>query len=489
MNNPPKAAKFAALMKKTILSYSLVCQALLFVLLTGMLASCANIIPPGGGPRDSLPPRLYMATPRDSSVNMSITTKTIVLTFDEYIGPLQEVQKNLIVSPTTKNMPIVDARLRNLTIRFRDTLDTNTTYRVDFGDAVRDVNENNIARGFSYVFSTGKTIDTNTYRGRVVVAETGSIDSALIVVLHNNLADSAIYKLRPRYYARVTGKGEFMFHNLPAGNFAAYVVPDDFMRRYDDSTKMFAFLDHQVNTRAGSNDTFYAYQEFKREIRANTNTASRTTTGNNKDKEKEDKRLRYSHNLEGGRQDLLGHLQLTFNRKLTTFDSAAIRLTDTLYRPLTGYRIELDTARTGVHIYYAWQENTPLRLKIEQQAVADSAGVTLTKADTLRFSTQRESDYGSLRLRFGNIDLSRKPVLQFVQNEKLEASYPLTQKEFYRRLYKPGVYTLRILYDTNGNGIWDPGSFKGKRQPEKVELIGKQLSIRANWDNEVEVSL
>lgn len=476
-------------MKKTILSYSLVCQALLFVLLTGMLVSCANIIPPGGGPRDSLPPRLYMATPRDSSVNMSTTTKMIVLTFDEYIGPLQEVAKNMIVSPTTKNAPIVDARLRNLTIRFRDTLDQNTTYRVDFGDAIRDVNENNIARGFSYVFSTGKTIDTNTYRGRVVMAESGTIDSTLIVVLHNNLADSAVRKLRPRYYARVTGKGDFMFHNLPAGNFAAYVVPDDFLRRYDDSTKIFAFLDHQVNTRAGTSDTFYAYQEFKREIKASANTTNKATGNKDKEKEKEDKRLRYSHSLEGGQQDLLGHLQLTFNRKLATFDSAAIQLTDTLFRPLTGYRIELDTARTGVHIYYAWKENTPLRLKIAQQAVADSAGITLAKADTLRFSTQRESDYGSIRLRFANIDLARKPVLQFVQNDKLEASYPLTQKEFYRRLYKPGAYTLRILYDTNGNGIWDPGSFRTKKQPEKVELVSKQLSIRANWDNEVEVSL
>ena len=49
---------------------------------------------------------------------------------------------------------------------------------------------------------------------------------------------------------------------------------------------------------------------------------------------------------------------------------------------------------------------------------------------------------------------------------------------------------MRILYDTNGNGIWDPGQYPGNKQlPEIVYLITKELSVRANWDNEVNVQL
>jgi hypothetical protein len=59
-----------------------------------------------------------------------------------------------------------------------------------------------------------------------------------------------------------------------------------------------------------------------------------------------------------------------------------------------------------------------------------------------------------------------------------------------RKLYKPGNYDLRILYDTNQNGIWDPGSFgKVKKQPEIVRLISKVFTVRGNWDNEVTIGL
>ena len=69
-------------------------------------------------------------------------------------------------------------------------------------------------------------------------------------------------------------------------------------------------------------------------------------------------------------------------------------------------------------------------------------------------------------------------------------SVTLTQTDFQRKLYRPGGYELRILFDTNKNGIWDTGVFHGtKRQPEVVYLIPKQLAIKANWDNEVTITL
>ncbi len=448
-----------------------------------LFSSCANIIPPGGGPRDSLPPKLVAALPKDSATN--VTPKIITLTFDEYVT-LQGIQENLIVSPTVVNTPLVDSKLRNITIKLRDTLDANTTYSLNFGDAVKDVNEGNTAKGFTYVFSTGSKIDQNDYHGRVIMAETGKIDSTLIVILHKNLADSAIVTLRPRYYTRLNGKGEFSFHFLPAGNFNVYVLRNDFTKKYDDSTRVFAFRSNPVAI--GENtptDTLFAYQEVKS---APPRTSSNVVKlpGANRG---EDKRLRYSSNVDNG-QDLLTDLSLTFNRKIFRFDSTKFVLSDTNYHKLTGYVFLLDSTRTKVWLKYPWKENTPLRILIAKDAIADSTGTALAKTDTLRFYTKKEADYGSVRLRFTNIDLSNNPVLQIVLNNVLLESIPLTGNEFRRKLFAPGTYDLRILFDRNRNGIWDPGHFFGKkRQPEIVQLIPKQLVIRPNWDNEVNIVL
>jgi hypothetical protein len=450
------------------------------------LSSCANIIPPSGGLRDSLPPRLVSAFPKDSAVNVSVNTKNITLTFDEYIT-LQEAFANLVISPvpSSKNLPVTDYKLRNVTIKLKDTLEPNTTYSFNFGDAIRDVNENNIAKGFTYAFSTGGTIDYNTYSGRVLLAETGKPqeDSSLLVVLHRNLADTAVRKENPRYYAKLNGKGEFMFHNLPRGTFAVYVVADRFGRRYNDSTQMFAFRNSPVTISTNTPyDTLYAFEEFKRTLPAS---LSRPSAAN-----RDDKRLRYTASLDNGLQDILDNMTFVFNRKLTGFDSSKFVLYDTSFRKLDNYLVSLDSSRTKVILQYKWKEGSPYRLLIAKEAVSDSSGITLSKADTIRFFTKKEADYGSIRLRFSNLDLSRNPVLQFVQGDKLLESVPLTQPEFQRKLYRPGTYDLRILYDTNKNGVWDPGKFFDlKRQPEIVYLIPRQLSVRANWDNEVTIIL
>ena len=85
---------------------------------------CANIIPPSGGPRDSIPPALVSASPKDSTINFK--SNRITLTFDEFID-LKDVQNNLLFTPTFENVPVIEARLRTLTIKIRDTLEPNTT--------------------------------------------------------------------------------------------------------------------------------------------------------------------------------------------------------------------------------------------------------------------------------------------------------------------------------------------------------------------------
>src|SRR5882757_9886988 len=148
---------------------------------------CANIVPPLGGPRDTIPPRLLYVIPRDSS--KSLTPTKIIFNFDEYIDP-KDVRTELIVSPLPKTEPLVDARLRILTVRIKDTLQPNTTYSFNFGNAIRDVNEGNILKNFTYVFSTGDHIDAGELSGNVYLAASGKIDTTLIAMLHRKFDNS-----------------------------------------------------------------------------------------------------------------------------------------------------------------------------------------------------------------------------------------------------------------------------------------------------------
>src|SRR6267378_1778869 len=88
-------------------------------------SGCANIVPPTGGPRDTIPPRLIFVTPGDSTKHF--TGNKIVFNFDEYIDP-KDIRTELIVSPVPKTDPIVDSKLKVLTVKIKDTLEPNTTY-------------------------------------------------------------------------------------------------------------------------------------------------------------------------------------------------------------------------------------------------------------------------------------------------------------------------------------------------------------------------
>lgn len=455
-----------------------------FLLIIGIYMNgsvgCANIIPPEGGPRDSLPPVLVEANPKDSTRNFS--SNRIVLTFDEYID-LQEVQNNLLFTPTFETNPVVEAKLRTITIRLKDSLEPNTTYTFNFGNAVRDINESNILHDFAYTFSTGPYIDSLMLRGHVVLAETGKIDTTLTVVLHNTLDDSAVVKARPRYVARVNGNGDFTFRNLPADTFAIYVLGDaGITRRYTSKSQLFAFANQPITTPDTGQVTLYAYRE---EPQLPTNTPAATQP------EKGEKRLLYTTNLASNEQDLLENLIFTFDRPLRFFDSTQFALTtDSTFTPVTAYTTTLDTTKKVLTLQTAWQPGLAYNLILNKAFAEDTLGRRLLKNDTLSFNTRSQEDYGAVNIRLRNIDTALNPVLQFIQNDAVVFSASVRSGFFRQAAFLPGDYELRLLYDRNNNGKWDPGQFGStKRQPETVRPIERKITVKAALDNDLEISL
>lgn len=462
------------------------------VLLVGIISAiisvtqpgCANIVPPTGGPKDTLPPVLVNVNPADSSV--SFAGKKIVLNFNEYIQ-LDNMQKNLLVNPTPKINPTIEQKLKAITITLRDTLEENTTYSIDFGRAIKDLNEGNNYGNYKYIFSTGKSLDSLKLGGRVLVAETGKADSTLIVLLYTDHADSAVIKERPRYVARVDSTGYFRFNNLAKGTYSVYALKDDGAKRYLSKDQLFAFNDSLVTSESQKNNIMlYAFTEKDTAKRVSTVTEDETPK-----KGQQPKSLRIQSNVAGGEHDLLSNIELSFSlAPLRYFDSTKIILTDTLFKPLAGYTFKRDTSNKKIFISYPWAESTPYKLIIDSTVAEDTTGKKLLRSDTLDFVTKGSKDYGLVRLRFMNLQLNRNPVLQFVQSGTVKSTHIFTNNQFYAKLFPPGEYDLRIVFDENKNGEWDTGQFfKQKRQPEKVMPVERKINVRPNWDTEVDIEL
>ncbi|MEO7311997.1 MAG: Ig-like domain-containing protein [Chitinophagaceae bacterium] len=464
-------------MRKTALLFLLVS---VYCLQMVLLPSCANIIPPVGGPRDSFPPVLLKAIPGEATRNFS--GNRITLQFDEYVE-VQNAFENVLVSPAQEKFPQVDYKLRTVTIRLKDTLEPNTTYSIRFGNAIKDVNEGNVLKDFSYVFSTGNRIDSLQLEGTVTLAETGKVDSSLLVVLYNKLYDSAVAKEKPRYITRLDGKGRFRFENLPSGTFNLFTFKDEGFKKYSSNTILFGFAGVPISLGTSNKPVdllvFAGEKEPPKEARPAS--ASKET--------KEDKRLRFQVNLQNGQQGLQEDFEMRFAKPLKEYDSTRITLTDTSYNRVKGYKLSLDTSKKILTIKYPWQPDQFFKLLVQKDAATDTSGNAIAKSDTIRIRTRSEDSYGSILMRFTNLDLKRNPVLQWITGEDVYKSFPLTGIEWRTKLFEPNGYTIRILYDDNKNGVWDTGNYWTKKQPEKVISIDQKFNVRANWDNEFTVVL
>jgi uncharacterized protein (DUF2141 family) len=444
---------------------------------------CANIIPPEGGPRDSLPPVLRKSSPPDSTLRFN--DNRITLTFDEYVE-IDNYLQNLIVSPVPTSMPNVTRKLNVVSIKLRDSLEANTTYSLDFGNSIKDVNEGNIFKNFTYVFSTGRYIDTLTFSGSVLLAEKGIADSTLTVMLHRTREDSAVLKEKPRYVAKTNGSGEFTFRHLAPGNYYVYALQDQSgSYRYMSTESFFAFADSSivVGEKKGTSPlTLYAYN-IKKEAKPAATSATKPN--------KNDKRLKVSTTLKENKQSLLEPFAFLFETPLKNFDSSKVRFaTDSTFTAINTYSWETDSTTKKFTLNYNWIPNTQYHLILEKEFATDTLDHQLLRADTISFYTNRTEDYGKLTLRFRNLDLSKNPVLQFVQSDEVVQSFPLTSNSFSQTLFTPGDYTLRILNDTNKNGKWDPGNFFGKhQQPELVKPIQRKITVKSNWENQVEIDV
>jgi len=205
--------------------------------------SCARMGAPDGGWYDDDPPRVVSSTPADQATN--VTAKKITILFDEYIK-LADPSQNVIVSPPQLEMPEIKAAGKKIVVELKDTLKPNTTYTIDFSDAITDNNEDNPMGNFTYTFSTGEQIDTFEVAGYVLDASNLEPVKGISVGLYNNLADSVFRKEPLMRISRTDGTGRFVIKGVAPGEYRVYALQDadnDF--KFTQKSEMIAFS-HQT---------------------------------------------------------------------------------------------------------------------------------------------------------------------------------------------------------------------------------------------------
>lgn len=187
------------------------------------VVSCAKMGQPDGGWYDETPPVIVRTTPQDKGVN--VKQKKISIYFDEYIKVDNPTEK-VVISPPQIEQAEIAASGKKIVVELKDTLKPNTTYTVDFSDAITDNNENNPLGNYTYTFSTGDHIDTMEVAGYVLDAQSLEPIKGILVGLYSNLSDTIFTKEPMLRVSRTDSRGKFVIKGVAPGDYRIYALQD-----------------------------------------------------------------------------------------------------------------------------------------------------------------------------------------------------------------------------------------------------------------------
>lgn len=224
-----------------------ICKTLTVVLLAAYClhsSSCANTRgAPSGGPKDTIPPVVLKMEPDSNTVNFPLNKGKITITFDEYVQ-LKDPSKNILLSPPQKKRPKTSIKGKSIVVTFEEPLDSNTTYSLNFGNAIADNNESNPLPFFTYTFSTGNTVDTMMLSGNVYDYSTLLPVEGATVSLYHNAKDSSVFNELPAAVTKTDKWGYFVLRNIKDVPYNVYAIKDENNNnKYDPGLEKVGFLD------------------------------------------------------------------------------------------------------------------------------------------------------------------------------------------------------------------------------------------------------
>ena len=196
-----------------------------------MLSACARMGNPDGGWFDEQPPRVVGSMPKEQSIG--IGNKKITIFFDEYIK-LDNPSEKVVISPPQLEQADIRTQGKRITVELKDSLKPNTTYTVDFSDAISDNNEGNPMGNYTFTFSTGDHIDTLEVGGTVLEAENLEPIKGILVGLYDigdgssdfSATDTLLRSAPMQRVSRTDSRGRFHVKGVAPGRYRVFALQD-----------------------------------------------------------------------------------------------------------------------------------------------------------------------------------------------------------------------------------------------------------------------
>ncbi len=508
----------------------------LYLVFLGLAVACASPRPPTGGEKDILPPRIISeeSTP---NYQTNFSEKEITITFDEWVT-LKDVLSQLVISPLMPESPDVKLKGKSVIVALPDSLKEETTYTINFGSAIADLNEGNILENFAFVFSTGPVLDSVTVYGTVVDAVTLLPAEDVLVMLHPANADSAIYTTKPDYIVRSDKEGKWRLDNIRADSFSVMVLVDENLNfLYDLETESFGWFDEVLVTdvpkiilpdillfpkdiqpaladvihptqgwlkivlrgrkpwpvpelkpaipnavTAWEADTFNIWyppsQTYEGLVRVPGDTMEIPT-------------LRDSRSTpdpvfmqnSSGKLAPYQSVRLFTPIPITAIDTSFIRVrTDSMEQIPFELTPESEDARYVI-LKAPWKSSTRYTLVAAPGAFTNVFGPV---TDTL-FSiipVAETDEFGDLAITVNGLENDKTYIMRLILSGREIAKHNIRQDTVFEAVHKtllPGKYQVEIIEDLNESGFWDTGDYSARRQPER-KMIFDLESLRAAWE-------
>lgn len=558
--------------------------------------SCANQGMPTGGEKDTIPPYIVKTVPTLRGTNFK--GSDLRFTFDEYIVP-DEIREKLVISPPMKKKPVIKMKGKTLIIEFAEDPKKETTYSLDFKDAVADNNEKNPIEDLRFSFSTGETFDSLRVAGYVKNAMNQEPVEKVLVVLHRQLDYTFFIDSIPDYIATTNKEGFFMIDNVATGNYRLYAVTDaDNSLTYNQNAELIAFADSLIvpsaifhpenDTIVEGNDTivvsghvdyspgpqylmmfeeetfdqfldsykrnqankcdFFFTESLSDSFRVNllkpfatgewnfiesnlkrdsitvwltdTLISNRDTVlfelryevldslnqlvnmldtiemvytapkvakqRRKKDEVVEVPTIVLSNNINSSAHDLYQRINIEAPEPLLSFETNMVRLYSIIDTVQTEIPIVVEKDTNSIRKYFIefdWKENSNYLLQIDSAAARNIYGFP-SRPVKQKFRTQKEDYYGKIILTLS--ELTGPAIVQLLANDKderiLQKIQILEDGKIEFPYLKPEKYKIRVIIDSNSNGIWDTGFLAGNIQPERVVYFPKIIKVRSNFE-------
>ena len=519
---------------------------LLFTFLISLvLIQCAKRGNPTGGALDEDPPEILRAYPDNYTTNFDSKEIVIqfdeYVTFKDLNKQLV-ISPPMDYPPVILPQGGVS---REVVIRIVDTLKDNTTYVMNFGQSLVDNNESNPYPYLKYVFSTGDYIDSLQLKGtinNVLEYDTSNFVNVLLYEIDSTYTDSAIYKENPDYVLNTLDSLQtFTLENLRAGTYQMIALKEENSDyRFDPSRDMIAFYPEPIMVPSDETYELNLYKQVAdRRIARATHEAknrihlgyygeldslnihpldstlileSRITRLEQKDtlqywfkptkdldsilmkaslrEFEEEFQVKFKKDLEPdsliisktGKFSLAGDLEFTAATPIENVDKSRMLLldNDSLEKDISS---TLDKFTNVASLDFEREENQRYQLAIYPGAITDFFGAKNPDTLNWKYSTRSTRDYGNV---FVNLTGGKDfPVIVQVvsKNLKVLAEKTVTKNgvvEF--DLIDPSDYYIRLIYDANKNGRYDPGNILNNQQPERIEYLRKTINLKPNWD-------